>query len=41
MSFNGKSYDNVPFTSIGENKEREYSHNCLRIATNFMFTLMS
>ena len=38
MIFNGKFYDNVQFTSIGENKEREWSHDCLRITTNVMFT---
>ena len=41
MRFNGKSYDNVQFTSIGENKERGWSHDCLRIALNVMFTQMS
>ena len=41
MNFNGKSYDNVQFTSIGENKEREWSHEFLRIAANVMFTQMS
>ena len=38
MSFNGKYYDNVQLTSIGENKEHEWSHNCLRIAMNVMCT---
>ena len=37
MIFNGKYYDNVQFTSIGENKEREWSHVCLRIDMNVMF----
>ena len=41
MRFNGKSYDNLQFTSIGENKEREWSHDCLRVAMNAMFTKMS
>ena len=41
MSFNGKYYDNVKFTSIGENKEREFSHDCFTIAPNLMFTKMS
>ena len=40
-SFNVKSYENVEFTSISENKEHEWSHDCLRIATNAMFTQMS
>ena len=38
MIFNEKYYENVQFTSIGENKELEWSHDCLRIATNIMFT---
>ena len=41
MSFNIKSYDNVKFTSIGENKENEWSHDCIRIATNDMFAQVS
>ena len=40
MTFNGNSYDNVKFTSIRENKEHDWSHYCLRIAANFMFTQM-
>ena len=41
MNFNGKSYDNVQFTSIGENKEREWSHYCPRIDMNLVFTQIS
>ena len=41
MIFNGKTYDNVQFTSTGEFKECEWSHNCVSIAANFMFALMS
>ena len=41
MIFNDKCYDNIQFTSIGENKEFEWSHDCLRIAMNFMFAQMT
>ena len=41
MIFNVKVYDNVQFTIIGENKDFERSNDCLRIATNFVFTQMS
>ena len=41
MSFNGKYYDNVKFTSIIENKDPEWNQNCLRMVTNVMFTQMS
>ena len=41
MSFCGKYYDNIKFKSIGGNKEHEWSHNCLSMATNFMFTHIS
>ena len=41
MRFNGKSNENVQFKNIGENKEREWSHDCLRIASNVTFTQMS
>ena len=33
--------DNVPFISIGENNEREWGHNCIRISENVMLTKMS
>ena len=39
--FNVKYYYNVLLTSIGENKEREWSHDCLSIAMNVMFTQIS
>ena len=33
--------DNLPFISIGENNEREWGHNCIRISENVMLTKMS
>ena len=36
-----KYYNNLQFTSIGENKELEWSHDCLRIATHAIFTKMA
>ena len=41
MSLDGKSYDNLQFTSIGENKEHEWSNDYIKIDMNFMFTQMS
>ena len=41
MIFNGKSYGNVQFPSICENKEHEWSHDFLRIAKHFMFKKVS
>ena len=41
MILNEKYYDNVQFTSIGENKEREWSNNCLRISTDVISTQIS
>ena len=38
MRFNGISEDTLQLASIGENKEREWSHDCTRIDTNVMFT---
>ena len=40
-NFDGKSYDNVEFTSISEKKERKWCQYCFRIAANVMFTRMS
>ena len=41
MSFNGKYYYNKKLTSIVKNKECGFSHDCLRIAMNVMFTKMA
>ena len=41
MSLDGKYYDNLKFTSIAKNKDREWSHDYIKIDTNFMLTQMS
>ena len=38
MRLNGNSYENLKFNSIYENKEHEWSHDCIRIDTNVTFT---